>query len=344
MSSPLLEANNLTIQYYTSSGPITAVSDASFAIDEGEYFGLVGESGCGKSTIAKSLLGGLDENGEITSGSIRYRGNEIQDMTEQELSEEIRWKEISYVPQGSMNSLDPLMRVHNQALKLADIHTNLTETEALDRLRELFDIVGISPERISDYPSQFSGGMRQRATIALGLFLKPSLVIADEPTTALDVIMQDQVFKYLDDIQEEFQTSMLLITHDISLVFESCNSMAVMHSGQICETGTVNDIYYTPRHPYTILLQRSFPDVENPNRELIPIEGEPPQMGDDVNFCTFSDRCPWEIDECQQAAPAPESTNTQSNMHFASCFRHQDMASLVKEYGIELESQEQEAD
>ena len=344
MAAPLLEVEDLTIKYRTATGPVTAVSGASFTIEEGEYFGLVGESGCGKSTIAKSLLGGLDDNGRVTSGTIRYRGREIQAMTEEELNREIRWKEISYVPQGSMNSLDPLMRVKNQALTLADIHTDLSESAALDRLRELFEIVGLPTARIADYPTQFSGGMRQRAIIALALFLEPSVIIADEPTTALDVIMQDQVFKYLDNVKRDLQASMLLITHDISLVFESCDSMAVMHSGQICETGTTNDIYYTPRHPYTILLQRSFPDVENPQRELIPIEGEPPQLGDEVDFCTFADRCPWAIEECREGTPPLEPTETDSPAHAASCIRHHEMAGLLERDGIVLDSQQGEAD
>ena len=188
--------------------------------------------------------------------------------------------------------------------------------------------------------------MRQRAIIALALFLDPALIIADEPTTALDVIMQDQVFRYLDAVRDNMQASMLLITHDISLVFESCDTMSVMHSGQICETGTTNDVYYSPRHPYTILLQRSFPDVENPGRELIPIEGEPPQMGEDVNFCTFADRCPWAIEECREAAPPIESAETGSEKHAVSCIRHQDMEKLIKQEEITLdaEQQEQEAD
>lgn len=319
-NDPLLEVDDLTIQYTTGAGELTAVSDASFVIDDGEYFGLVGESGCGKSTIAKSIIGGLDENGRIASGEIWFKGHPLHDMTQKELNQMIRWKEISLIPQSSMNSLDPLRRISTQAIELAEVHTNLSESEALDRIRSLFQTVGLQENRIREYPHQFSGGMQQRAIIALSLFLDPSLIIADEPTTALDVIMQDQVFQYLDMIQEERNTSMLLITHDISLVFESCQSMAVMHAGQVAETGPVEDLFQDPRHPYNILLQNAFPDIRYPDRDLEVIEGAPPQEYGEIDFCTFVDRCPWAIDECTASAP-PLALVDDSARHRASCIR-----------------------
>ena len=330
MAAPLLEVDDLTVQYRTDGGMLTAVSDASFTIESGEYFGLVGESGCGKSTLTKALLKGLDNNGHIESGTIRYRGEEIQDLPEEEINRRIRWKEISWIPQSSMNSLDPLQRVSEQALELAEVHTDLSGGEAEERFRELFEVVGLPEERIDDYPHQFSGGMQQRAIIALALFLDPSLIVADEPTTALDVIMQDQVFKYLDRIKETTDTSVLLITHDISVVFESCDKLAIMHGGQVAETGPITDIYDEPHHPYSILLQEAFPDVRYPDRELGIIEGQPPQAMGDVDYCTFADRCPWVVDECREHAPPLEPVTDGDEGHLAACFRKDEVLELYR--------------
>lgn len=330
MTEPLLEVEGLTIQYRTRNEPIQAVTDATFTIDENEYFGLVGESGSGKSTLAKSIIGGLDSNGEIVSGKIKYRGKEIQDYSEKQLSEEIRWKEISYIPQASMNSLDPIERLSKQAVELAKRHTDWGKERTIDRLSELFNIVGLPSERIYDYPHEFSGGMQQRAIIAMALLLKPSLVIADEPTTALDVIMQDQILKHLHDIKDEYDLSMVFITHDISVIFENCDSLAVLHGGQISEIGSADTIYNEPRHPYSILLQQAFPDVRYPDRDLEIISGKPPELRDDVNYCTFVERCPWAVEGCRSARPALESVENR-NEHKASCIRKDEMEELAAE-------------
>lgn len=342
MSTPLLEVEDLTIQYHTPRGNVTAVSNASFSVDEGEYVGLVGESGCGKSTIAKALIGALDNNGEVVSGTIRYKGDEIQDLTEAELNKQIRWEEIAIIPQSSMDSLDPLQRIEEQAKEIANVH-GVNESEAMDRFRELFETMGIRPDRVTDYPHQFSGGMQQRAIIALALFLRPSLIIADEPTTALDVIMQDQIFKYLDRVKEEVDTSMVLITHDISVVFESCKRLAIMHGGQVAETGATVDIYDNPRHPYSILLQEAFPDVRYPKRDLEVIEGSPPREFGEVTRCTFADRCPWVTEECRQAEPPLESVSetTETGIpHLAACFRKEEALELYRENGVDSQTEE----
>lgn len=332
MNDTILEVDDLTIEYETKSEPLKAVSNASFSVGEREYRGVVGESGCGKSTLAKAIVGALDDNGKITSGSIRYRGQEIHNMSEQELNEEIRWKEISWIPQSSMNSLDPMKRVNEQALELAKIHTDLSKEEALDQFREMFEIVGLQPSRISDYPHQYSGGMQQRAVIALALFLEPSLLIADEPTTALDVIMQDQIFKYLDRIKDN-GVSMLLITHDISVVFESCDTMTVMHGGQSVESGSVEQIYDSPMHPYSVLLQEAFPDYRYPDRELSVIQGDPPEQWGEVDYCTFADRCPIAVDKCRRQSPDSEalSADGADPAHRVSCYRKDDIDQLRDE-------------
>jgi oligopeptide/dipeptide ABC transporter ATP-binding protein len=332
MSEPILEVEDVDIRYRTEGeGDVYAVNDATFTIEENDYFGLVGESGCGKSTIADAIVGGLDDNGEITSGTIRYQGTEIQGYSESQFNEEIRWKEISVIPQSSMNSLDPVMKLSDQAVEVADYHTDLSNAEAIERLRELFDVVGLPESRIDDYPHQFSGGMQQRVVIAFALFLQPSLIIADEPTTALDVIMQDQILDYINDLKADWNVSMLMITHDISIVFENCDSMAVMHGGQVAETGSVVDLFDRPRHPYNILLQNAFPDIRYPNRELTVIEGHPPQLQDKPDFCTFADRCPWAIAECQDGAPDPRSVEGDAD-HLAWCIRAEEMSELAAEH------------
>lgn len=332
MSERILEIDAVDIEYETRGGSaVHAVNDASFAIEEHDYFGLVGESGCGKSTIADAIVGGLDENGEVTSGKIRYKGKEIQDFSEKQFNEEIRWKEISVIPQSSMNSLDPVMKLSQQAVEMAKYHTDLSKAEAMDHLRELFDVVGLSESRIHDYPHQFSGGMQQRAIIAFSLFLRPSLIIADEPTTALDVIMQDQILDHINELKDNWNISMLMITHDISVVFENCDSMAVMHGGQVAEAGGVVDLFDRPRHPYAILLQNAFPDVRYPDRELAVIEGHPPQLREKPDFCTFVDRCPWSTEECSDGAPDPRAVEGDEN-HRAWCVRADEMSGLAAEH------------
>jgi oligopeptide/dipeptide ABC transporter ATP-binding protein len=331
MSELLLEVEDLKIQYRTEAGPLTAVSDATFTISRSEYFGLVGESGCGKSTIARALIGGLDNNGYVESGTIRFKGEEIQDYSEAEFNRNIRWKEISFIPQSSMNNLDPLERVSDQAHQIARTHTDMSRKETMERFGNLFEAVGLQRERIDEYPHQFSGGMQQRAIIALALLLEPSVVIADEPTTALDVIMQDQVFQELEDMKEDFETSMLLITHDISLVFESCDRMAVMHGGQIAETGAVTSIYDEPRHPYSILLQGAFPDIKDPDRELETIDGAPPQLYGEVTECSFVDRCPWAGEECPSKAPHLDPIEgSDDDSHRAACFRKHEVLDMYR--------------
>ncbi|WP_423751464.1 ABC transporter ATP-binding protein [Salinirarus marinus] len=344
MSRPLLEIEDLTIRYETDGGDLTAVSNASFSVDEGEFFGLAGESGSGKSTTAKAIIGGLDDNGWIDGGTIRYRGEEIQDFTDKELNEKLRWKEVSWIPQSSMNSLDPLQRVSEQALEIGRVHTDLSNEAIREKLKEMFDVVGLQQSRIDDYPHQFSGGMQQRAIIALALFLEPSLVIADEPTTALDVIMQDQIFKYLDRMKDDAEISLLLITHDISVIFESCDSVAIMHASQIAERGSTTAVHDNPRHPYAFMFKEAFPDIREPSRDLEVIEGYPPELIGEVSSCSFTDRCPWAVEECHQSAPPLEPVGDDDATHAASCFRSDEAYELYERYGATDPSAEVEAE
>lgn len=344
MSDPLLEVDDLTVQYETEEGMLTAVSNASFTISEGEFFGLAGESGSGKSTMAKSIIGGLDDNGVISDGSIKYRGKRIDQLSDSELSEQIRWKEISWIPQGAMSSLDPLQRVSEQALEIGQVHTDLPDDEIRDKLKTTFDIVGLQKSRIDDYPHQFSGGMQQRAIIALALFLEPELVIADEPTTALDVIMQDQIFKYMDQLKTELNVSLLLITHDISVIFESCDSVAIMHASQIAERGTTEAVHENPRHPYAFMFKEAFPDVREPKRDLEIIEGYPPELIGEVDFCSFADRCPWAAPECRAGEPKTESVSDDDPSHKAACVRKEEAYDLYQSEMTDRENDHMESD
>lgn len=330
---PLLEVRDLTVKYGTSEGPVTGVSNASFTVEPEEFFGLIGESGCGKSTLAKSIIGGLDPNGSIESGTIRYKGEEIQDFSDEEFSKRLRWNEISYIPQASMNSLDPIERIDAQAIRIGRAHTDQTKAELQDRLRSLFNVMGLPEYRMSDYPHQFSGGMKQRAIIALSLLLEPSLLIADEPTTALDVIMQDKIFKYITNIKDEFETSLLLITHDISVTFELCRRMSIMHAGQICEIGTAETVFDDPRHPYTAALQHSFPDIRFPDAELGTIEGHPPTLRGESpgTYCHYVDRCPLSTEECEAHAPPLEPFEGSPD-HLVACIHADETPSITDEF------------
>ncbi len=327
MTDPLLEVENLSIEYEVPGENVRAVSGATFTIQENEYFGLVGESGSGKSTIAKAIIGGMDDNAIITEGKIKFKGDDITNASDQELSEKYRWKEICVIPQASMDSLDPIRKISNQAIELCNVHTDWSKEKALNRLKELFDVVGLAESRIHDYPHQFSGGMEQRAIIAMALMLNPSLIVADEPTTALDVIMQDQILKYFDEIKKNQEAGMLMITHDIPVILENCESLGVLHAGQLCEVGSINKVHKNSTHPYTILLQQSLPDIRQPNRELTEISGDPPELKEDVNFCTFADRCPWAEEECYRGMPELEQLDEQ-NDHAVSCIRKSEMDEL----------------
>lgn len=335
MSESILSVDDLEITYRMDGSPdITAVSGCSFEVKQGEYFGLVGESGCGKTTVAKSIIGALDGNGEITGGEIQFDRTPIHNYSEKQFRKELRWTDIAVIPQASMNSLDPITKISDQAVEIGQTHTNRSAANLKNRLAELFDIVGLSRSRISDYPHQFSGGMEQRAIIAFSLLLEPQLIIADEPTTALDVIMQDEILAYFDEIKQD-DFSMLLITHDMSVVLENCDSMAVLHGGQTAETGGVTEIHENPQHPYTKLLQEAFPDIRAPNQELMEIPGNPPELTDEVDYCTFADRCPWAIQECRNEAPPIESIDENSD-HRSSCIRSSEIEDFdthaVEEY------------
>lgn len=315
----LLEINDLRTRYRTqdrNASHVDAVADVSFNIEAGEVFGLVGESGCGKSTIAQSIMGTLPRNGSVIGGDINFAGQDLTEMNQSELNG-IRWENIAFISQSAMNAFDPVYTVGEQIREAIRVHRDMTRERMDERIRELFDMVGLDPERAEEYPHQFSGGMKQRAMIAMALVLQPELIIADEPTTALDVISQDTILYYLEELQRETDAAVLLITHDMSVVAEICDRIGVMYAGKIAELGPTQDIFEAPFHPYTLGLKNAFPTVRD-DRELVNIEGSPPDLAGIEEQCRFAARCPFAKDECWTGDPPIEE---QAPGHSAACLR-----------------------
>ncbi|MFC6784506.1 dipeptide ABC transporter ATP-binding protein [Halobaculum halobium] len=309
----LLEVDDVKITYRLPDSQVHAVNNVSFSIDEGDNYGLVGESGCGKSTLAKSVLGLLDDNGEVQSGSVRFDGRELSDLSEREW-QSVRWEEISYIPQSAMDSLDPVMSVGAQIRQAIRKHRNVSKATANERVAEVFEMVGLDPARTGDYPHQFSGGMRQRVTIAMALALDPDLIIADEPTTGLDVIVQDKIIDKLMEIQEEIGSSLLLITHDVGVVAETCDEVSVLYGGKVMEQGDTDRVFRTPTNPYTMGLKNSFPEVDEFDEQAISIPGSLPDLMREPTGCVFRNRCPFATEDCEQGhPPLVETDNGQAS-------------------------------
>jgi len=305
----LLEVENLEVYYETEEGPAQAVDDVSFTLEEGENLGIVGESGCGKTTLAKAIIGILPDAGYVNGGSIRFRGEELTEMNEAQ-RRRLKWEEISMIAQSAMNSLDPVYTIRDQIVEAIETHRPGTgRVESNEIVTDMFELVGLDPDRADDYPHQFSGGMRQRAMIAMALALEPSLILADEPTTALDVIMQDQILKRIGQIQEEIRSSMLVITHDVSVVAETCDRVLVMYAGKVAEEGPVEEIFNRPYHPYTIGLKRAFPNIRKSDQDLLSIKGYPPELIDPPQGCRFAERCPMADERCRTEEPEAHYVN-----------------------------------
>ncbi len=297
----VLEIEDLHVVYRTKRGLARAVDGVSFSLEDGEYLGIVGESGCGKSTIAKAILGILPQAGSVAGGRILYRGQNLAAMSERELNR-LRWREVSMIPQSAMNGFDPVYRIEAQIEEAIEVHEKWTPERRAARMRDLFELVGINPVRLRDYPHQFSGGMRQRAMIAMALALDPSVVVADEPTTGLDVIVQDQILHRIKAIHDKMKKTMLLITHDMPVVSENCDKIVVMYAGKVMEYGG-KDVFLAPRHPYTLGLCNAFPDMAEEARELISIPKSPPDLVDPPTGCRFHARCPFATERCASEEP-----------------------------------------
>jgi peptide/nickel transport system ATP-binding protein len=319
-AAPLLRVEDLRVEYLTGAGPVKAVDGVSFDIAPGEVLGLAGESGSGKSTIAHALMRLLHPPAVIAGGSIRFKDRDVLALNERDL-EDFRWSQISMVFQSAMNSLNPVMTIGDQITDAIHAHKKISKIDANERAAELLKAVGIESERLGSYPHQLSGGMRQRAVIAIALALEPPLMIMDEPTTALDVVMQKEIMQQIEELKERLGFSILFITHDLSLLVEFSDRIAVMYAGEIVEIGPAQRIFVEPLHPYTRGLMNSFPSLEGEKKRLTGISGSPPNMLQPPSGCRFHPRCPNVLPMHTQVRPKLREARPN---HFVACHLYQE--------------------
>ena len=303
------------MSYATRAGDVRAVDGVSFSVNRGESVGLVGESGCGKTSIAMTLLKLLPENARIIKGKILLNGTNLAPLSEDQMRTH-RWNNIAMVFQAAMNSLNPVYSVGDQIIEALDLHIKATRDESMQRVRHLYDLVGLDPSFIPRYPHEYSGGMKQRAVIAMALACEPDVLIADEPTTALDVIVQDRILKELRAIQQSLNMSMIYISHDMAVIAEVSHVVGVMYAGRIVEWGETVDVFQNPIHPYTQTLVSAFPSVTGPRHKLATLAGEPPNLLDPPAGCRFHPRCPYATDICQSEEPPV----VRRGEHWAACW------------------------
>ncbi len=319
MSEHLVDIQNLHLSFFTPAGEVKALNDVTIFLDEGEVLGIVGESGSGKSVTASAIMGITADPGRIVSGTVLFNGHNIGELSEKELRS-IRGKEVSMIFQDPMTSLNPVYTIGNQIEESILLHTEKTKAEARERAIELLRLVGINePEkRIKQYPHELSGGMRQRVMIAIALACEPKLLIADEPTTALDVTIQAQILELIMELKEKLGMAVILITHDLGIVSSMCDRIAVMYAGKVIECGTTDDIFYDPQHEYTKGLLRSVPNLfEEEATRLIAIEGTPVDMLNPPAGCPFAPRCPKCMKIClREMPPYHEFTD----IHYSACW------------------------
>ena len=319
MSDHLLEVSDLTIQYASGRRVVEAVNHLSFHLGKGETLGLVGETGAGKTTTALGILNLIpNPPGRIKSGKILFEGEDLLKKSKREMRK-IRGEKISMIFQDPMTSLDPVVPVGDQIAEVIRLHQTKSRAEAAKRAVDMLELVGIPGERYGEYPHQFSGGMKQRVIIAIALAYNPALLIADEPTTALDVTIQAQILELIAKLKQEFNTSVLLITHDLGVVAEICNYVAIMYAGEIVEYGTLRHIYKNAKHPYTEGLFGSIPNLNSDTDRLKPIQGLMPDPANLPQGCTFSPRCPYATDQCRKARPARVEIEAG---HFVQCHKY----------------------
>ncbi|WP_435197330.1 dipeptide ABC transporter ATP-binding protein [Natronomonas sp. EA1] len=303
----LLDVDDLVVRYDTPDGPLHSVNGVSFTIEDGVNYALSGESASGKSTTAKAILGLLPDHAAIESGSIEFMGRDLRAMSPAE-RQDLLWEEIAFIPQTAINALDPMMTVGGQVRQAIQTHRTLSTARAKRRTRELFETVGLNPERTDDYPHQFSDGMCQRVVIAMALALDPKLIIADEPTTGLDVVVQDEIIDNILTIQEETDSSLLLITHDLSVIAETCDELSVLYGGMVMEQGSVDNLLLNPSNPYTMGLRNAYPSFGGDHEgDLVSVPGEPPNLDSRPTGCVFEPRCPFATDRCGESVPELET-------------------------------------
>ena len=320
----ILSIRDLKVNYAAQDGIVKAVDGVSLDLEEGQHLGLIGESGCGKTTLLKAIVQVLPRNGRIAGGKIMFKGMDLLQLPPAEMRQ-LRWREIATIPQASMDSLNPVQRVGSQLTKLLRVRGGFGKKAALRRAADLFDLVGLDTERLTHYPHEYSGGMKQRAVIAMALALEPSLLIADEPVTALDVIVQHQILEVLRELEQEFNLTVMLITHDISVVAQVCDSVSVMYAGRIVEQAAAEPFFASPAHPYSLGLQQAFPNLARPRDELVSIEGYPPDLREPPTGCRFAERCPFVQDACHEIDPRLELVGDD---RLAACLRSGEMETL----------------
>ncbi len=330
--APLLEVKNLVTQFFTMEGVVKAVDDISYDLEPGETLGLVGESGCGKSVSALSVMRLIPwPPGRVMSGEVIFEGEDLLKIDNDEMRS-IRGKEIAMVFQEPMTSLNPVLTIGRQLTETMELHLNLDKQGAQQRAVDLLQMVGIpDPDRrLAQYPHQFSGGMRQRVMIAMALSCNPRLLIADEPTTALDVTIQAQILELMKSLCREFGTALIVITHNLGVVARYADRVNVMYAGKIIEKGTSEEIYHQPKHPYTLGLLQSVPRLDEPRRvKLEPIEGQPPDLINLPPGCSFRARCRYAVDKCEVDVPPLEVYD--SNGHVAACWEAHNIERHVAE-------------
>ncbi len=324
--TPPLSVSELSVRYRTERGIAHALEKVSLTVATGSNLGLVGESGCGKSTFLKAAMGVLPENAEIVRGAVFLEGENLT-VAGKERRRQRRWARMSMITQSALNALDPVHRVGDQIVDAIRAHESCSYRDALERVKRMLELVGVDPGRIREYPHQFSGGMRQRAIIAMALILNPRVVLADEPTTSLDVIVQDQIFRRIRRLQAELGFSMLLVTHDLALVIENCDRIAVMYGGVIVEEGPTAEVVNAPVHPYTLGLKNSLPHLDR-KAEPIAIPGTPPDLVHLPQGCRFAARCPFAVEKCRQTQP---DLSEVAPGHWAACHRHDEITELRAE-------------
>lgn len=310
----LLEVIDLRTYYKTRAGMVKAVDGVTFEVEKGEIVGLAGESGCGKSTMALTIMRLLPPEGRVVSGKILFDGENLLEKSEEEMRK-IRWARISMVFQSAMNALNPVLSIERQMIDAIKAHMNVSREEALERAKKLFSLVGLDPERIVEYPHEFSGGMRQRVMIAMSLAVDPKLVIADEPTTGLDVITQSQILRLMRDLQRRLNLSIILITHDLAVIAETCDRVAIMYAGKIVEYADVVTLFTSPKHPYSYLLISAFPSITG-RKMLKEIGGSPPGLINPPPGCRFHPRCPYAVDKCRVEEPPYAKID---DKHYVAC-------------------------
>ena len=319
MSEKLLEIKDERLSFFTPAGEVKALNGVSFSMEEGEVLGIVGESGSGKSVTAYSIMGLTAYPGKLVGGTVHFNGHEIEKMTEKEFRK-IRGNEVSIIFQDPMTSLNPVYTIGNQIVEVILLHTNKTKKEAYERARELLELVGINEpsKRLKQYPHELSGGMRQRVMIAIALACEPKLLIADEPTTALDVTIQAQILELMQELRKKLGMSIIMITHDLSVVASMCEKIAVMYAGHIVEYGTADEIFYNPSHEYTKGLIKSIPKLNTEKIErLVPIEGQPVDLLNPPAGCPFAPRCSECMKICLNKMPPKTEL---SDTHYSYCW------------------------